>query len=373
MASENDRLNVLIAGGGVAGLECAFALQALAPGRVAVTVLAPADDFVYRPLAVGEPFTSGWASHFSLSELAAKAGADHVRAGVTEVDPERHMVRTTEGAEISYDALLMCPGARMVATFEHATNFDDARTDELLHGLVQDVEGGYVRHLAIVVPAPPPWPFPAYELALMTAERAWDMGTRTTITVLTAESAPLGAFGPQASAAVAELLSERQIEVITHAFCEIPKAQTIIVHPGARTLSADRIIALPALEGPELTGLPQDGNGFIPIDEYGHVRDVDDVWAAGDATDYPVKYGGVAAQLADIVACGIAARAGVECRPEPFEPELEGILLTGGKPYYIRGRPSGGSEDDYEFTAIERTAHPQKIAARYLAPHLAES
>ncbi|MGO9959112.1 MAG: FAD-dependent oxidoreductase [Solirubrobacteraceae bacterium] len=364
---------VLIAGGGVAGLEAAFALRELAGDRVKVTVLAPTDDFVYRPLAVGEPFTSAWARHYALGELTTQAGAEHIRDGLAEVDPERRVVKTTAGAELHYQALLVCPGATMVALYEHVTSFDDARTDELLHGLVQDVEGGYVKHLAIVVPAPMPWPFPAYELALMTSERAWDMGVHTSITVLTPETSPLAAFGAEASRAVAELLAERHIEVISAAYCEIPKAQTIVVHPGGRTMSADRIIALPALHGPELAGLPQDGNGFIPIDEYGRVRGVDAVWAAGDATDYPVKYGGVAAQLADTAACSIAASAGVDCRPEPFEPELEGVLLTGGRPRYIRGRPTDVGGGEYEFSVVERGAHPQKIAARYLAPHLADT
>ena len=55
-------LRVLIAGGGVAALEAAFALRELAGDRVAMTMLAPARDFVYRPMSVGEPFSSGRAA-----------------------------------------------------------------------------------------------------------------------------------------------------------------------------------------------------------------------------------------------------------------------------------------------------------------------
>ena len=46
---------VLIAGGGVAGLEAMLALRELAGDRVQMTVLAPNEHFVYRPLAVREP------------------------------------------------------------------------------------------------------------------------------------------------------------------------------------------------------------------------------------------------------------------------------------------------------------------------------
>jgi sulfide:quinone oxidoreductase len=370
-SSQGTRHRVLIAGGGVAGLEAAFALRELAGDRVTVTVLAPSDEFVYRPMAVGEPFTSGWARHHSLRELTAAAGADHVRDGVTAVDAAARLVTTAGGSQLPYDALLVCPGAAIVQAYDHATNFDDARSDELLHGLVQDVEGGYVTHLAIVVPAPMPWPFPAYELALMAAERAYDSSVKMAVTVLTPEASPLSVFGANASRAVAELLTERGIEFVGEAYCEIPAAQTVIVHPGGRTLSPGRIIALPALRGRGLAGLPQDGNGFIPIDEYGRVTGVDAVWAAGDATDYPLKYGGVAAQLADTVACSIAKAAGADCRPTPFAPELEGYLLTGRRPFHLRGRHTGGESDDSAMTEVPRGERAVKLTARFLAPHLA--
>jgi NADH dehydrogenase FAD-containing subunit len=47
---------VLIAGGGVAGLEAALALRSQAEDRVATTLVADATHFTYRPLSVGEPF-----------------------------------------------------------------------------------------------------------------------------------------------------------------------------------------------------------------------------------------------------------------------------------------------------------------------------
>jgi sulfide:quinone oxidoreductase len=369
-SSQDAPFRVLIAGGGVAGLEAAFALRELAGDRVALTILAPADEFVYRPMAVGEPFTAGWASHHSLGELAAAAGADHVRDGLGEVDSSDRLVHTTGGLELAYDALLVCPGAAIVPAYEHATNFDDARSDELLHGLVQDIEGGYVKHLAVIVQAPMPWPFPGYELAFLAAERAYDSGVTMAVTILSPEPSPLAAFGANASRALAELLAERGVEFIGEAFCEVPATQTVVVRPGGRTLSPDRIIALPALHGPGLPGLPQDGNRFIPIDEYGRVTGVDAVWAAGDATDYPLKTGGVAAQLADTVACSIAEAAGADCRPTPFAPDLEGYLLTGGRPFHLRGRHTTDGSDDSAFTEVPRGEHPVKTPTRYLAPHL---
>jgi hypothetical protein len=52
-------LQVLVAGGGVAGLEALLALRDLAGGRVELTLLSPEEEFVYRPMAVAEPFGRG--------------------------------------------------------------------------------------------------------------------------------------------------------------------------------------------------------------------------------------------------------------------------------------------------------------------------
>jgi sulfide:quinone oxidoreductase len=367
----NDPLEVLIAGGGVAGLEAAFALREFAGDRVALSILAPTDEFVYRPMSVGEPFSSGCAEHYPLAKLAEAAGATLVRDALVQVDVSNQQVRTAGGTELSYDALVVCLGATVHKRYDHATNVDDAHMDELLHGLVQDIEGGYTHSLAFVVPAPMPWPLPAYELALMASERAWDMQTDLSVTVLTPEKSPLASFGPDVSLALSHLLAERKIEVVTSAYCEVPEAGTIRVHPSGRSLQADRIVALPELRGPAIIGLPSNNDGFIPVDAYAAISGVAHVWAAGDATDYLVKHGGLSAQMADTAARCIASLAGAPVEPQKFDPAIEGVLLTGGRPRYLRAQSTGASGAPSELITVAREDDPPKIAARYLAPHLA--
>lgn len=365
------RFAVLVAGGGVAGLEAAFALRELAGDRVAVTLMSDSEDFVYRPLSIGEPFNRSHAEHYGLAGLTAAAGAQLVRGTLAHVDVEQRVACTSDGAELSYDALLVATGATAEPAFEHATTFDDARIDELLHGLVQDIEEGYTHTLAIVLPAPLPWPFPGYELALMASERAYDMQSELDITLLTPERMPLEVFGYQVSRSVSELLAERRIKVVTSAYCEIPQSQQVVVHPGGRTLHANRIVALPRLRGPAVDGLASDGGGFLPINEFGQVRDASRVWAAGDAADVPIKQGGVGAQLADVVAHSIAEVAGAPVQPQPFSPYVEGVLMTGGSPRYLRADPAWpGPAGQSVFAHVPHELSPPKIAAHYLTPHL---
>ena len=72
---DDSRTHVLIAGGGVAALEAALALQSFAGGELDVELVAPETQFWYRPLAVAEPFGRGEVRHFDLPELVAGAGA----------------------------------------------------------------------------------------------------------------------------------------------------------------------------------------------------------------------------------------------------------------------------------------------------------
>ena len=61
-----------------------------------------------------------------------------------------------------------------------------------------------------------------------------------------------------------------------------------------------------------------------------------DVFAAGDATDQPIKQGGLATQQADAAAELIAAEAGARVTPRPFRRVLRGVVLTGEAPLYLR-------------------------------------
>jgi hypothetical protein len=64
------------------------------------------------------------------------------------LDGARRVVHIDGAALLKCDALLLALGARAHVRYAHAITLDDARLDEVVHGLIQDVEGGYVRHIA---------------------------------------------------------------------------------------------------------------------------------------------------------------------------------------------------------------------------------
>jgi sulfide:quinone oxidoreductase len=359
-----------VAGGGVAGLEASLALRDLAGDRIDLTLLAPAPEFVYRPMTVREPFAMALAQRVALDQIAADVGAELVRDTVSKVEIDGNLIHTASGAEIRYDALVLGLGAEIRARYEHAITVDDRQLDEQLHGLIQDVEGGYITGIAFVASTPMAWPLPLYELALLTASRAYDMNVELAVTILTPEPAPLAAFGNQASRAVAELLASHRIQLVASAYCEIPRNGWIEITPGDRRLAVDRVIALPELHGRGVPGLPDRGNGFIPVDEHCQVRGAQRVYAAGDATDFTIKFGGIAAQQADTAARAIAALAGAPVEAQPFRPVIEAVLLTGDQPLRFSAHITGGHGFESEVATISAQDAPAKIAAKYLTPYL---
>ena len=167
-----------------------------------------------------------------------------------------------------------------------------------------------------------------------------------------------------------KLLERAHIQTINSAYAEIPHPGEVVINPGDRRLQVDRVIALPELYGPSIRGIPLAEHGFIRVNSYGQVPDVGPIYAAGDATDFAVKHGGIASQQADTAAQSIAALAGAPVTPEPFDPVIHGMLLTDGKPVYLTARISGGQGFSAEITDTPTWSPPAKIAAKYLAPYL---
>ncbi len=204
----------------------------------------------------------------------------------------------------------------------------------------------------------------------MTAGRAYDMNIELKVTIVTPEDSPLAIFGQDASNAVTELLERSNIQTINSAYAEVPSSGEIVINPGDRRLPVDRVIALPELYGPCVRGIPLSEHGFLRVNPHGRVLDVEDVYAAGDCTEFPVKHGGVGSQQADVVAQSIAARAGAPVKAELFHPVIRGMLLTGDRPLYLTAQITGGHGFSSKITDAPTWDPPSKISARYLAPYL---
>lgn len=360
---------VVIAGAGIAALELALGLDALAQTRVNLTLVAPEPEFTYRPPALGYPLTLADKRRYRLRRVADDLGARLIHSGVGAVRPERHELTTTSGAAVRYDTLIVAVGAIPVPPFAGVITVGAQDAFDALTALNVELEAGSVRSVAFVVPTGTSWTLPLYELAIMTARHCWTIGLdRIRFWFITPEPEPLAIFGPQAARVLHDLLEPEGITFLGASFATVREG-AILIDARAEPIEVDRIVCLPRLEGPKIPGLPCDADGFIPVGADGRVASVADVYAAGDATVGPIKHGGLACQQSDAIAERVAAAAGARVVPAPYEPVLRGKLMTGGHDrYFTSDLAHPGGTCPVSDHALWWP--PTKVAGRYLSPYL---
>jgi len=230
---------------------------------------------------------------------------------------------------------------------------------------LRELATGAPRRVLFAAPTHVAWTLPLYELALMTGTWARQQDLPLDVVLASPERAPLEAFGPRGSEEATALMARAGVTFLGSVTPERVEPDGLRLADG-RSVPADRVVALPRLVGRAPAGLPSDGDGFVEVDDLCHVRDVEDVFAVGDMVSGPLKQGGIAGQQADVAATAIAFEAGADVRPEPFQPALRALLLTGSTPLYLRAGGEGAASE-----ASAATWLPHKVATRYLGPYLA--
>ena len=345
------RPRVLIAGGGVAGLETLLALRALAGDRVDITLVAPELQFVNRSMAVDQPFRTQRRRGIRLERRRGRA-----RRRLASRRPRSRRART--GAWSSPRTATSCPTTCSCSPSELAPTANGTRTGVLTFRdgrdgpgyrlLLHQLREGRVDKLAFVKPTGATWPLPLYDLALMTAADC------------AAHRPPGGRAEPDhpggGAAGHVRRSGQRRRRAPARRSAASPCTRAAIGVPGR----PGGWTSLPATGGsPSIASSPSrawsargcaasraDRDGFIHTDPHGRLAGLDGVYAAGDATAFPIKQGGLAAQQADAVAEAIAASVGADIDPQPFRPVLRGVLLTGGAARYLRADISGRAGDD---------------------------
>jgi sulfide:quinone oxidoreductase len=366
-------LEVVIAGAGVAGLEALLALHRLAGPRVRVELITPEEEFVYRPLAVAEPFRLATPARVDIRKLAERHGARVRRDALAGIDPEHPTLHMKSGRMLRYEALVIAIGTQPVEAVHGSLTFRGPDDVAAFGELLAELERGEARSVAFALHKHAQWPLPLYELALLSAAHLESLGSPSIAwRFVTHERIPLETFGARASSEVAQLLDEVGIEFLGGRAPHLVRDGRLVFEDGDE-LEAERVVALPELRVPYLPGVPRGRGGFIPTDESGRVKGLaPPVFAAGDATSFPVKQGGLAAQQADAVAAEIAALAGVPVERSAPDLRLRAALLTGSAPRFLR---SSIRDRERTSTAGRNVLWwpPGKIAARHLAPYLARS
>jgi sulfide:quinone oxidoreductase len=313
---------------------------------------------------------------YDLRAICADLGVEYRRDRLEAVASSRHRVRLASFASLDYDALILALGARGTVAIPGALTFRDQRDVPQFRSLMRELRDGVVCRIVFAVPSGCAWPLALYELALMAAAYAEEHAVEAEISVVTPSETPLALFGAEASRLVANTLAERGVHFrggMTP--MSVSRDGSLALHFGG-ALSADRVVAVPQLRGSRISGVPGDWWGFVPVRADGGVEGLEDVYAAGDITSFPVKQGGLAAQQAGEVACAIAAAHGFATPAPPQERIVQARLLGGSRPLFLRvvldqhGQPLESSLEHGVRSAGEAVS--AKVFGHHLTPYLEE-
>lgn len=360
---------VLILGGGVGGVATANRLRKRLDRRHRVILVNREPDFTFaasllwvmtgsrRPGQIQRP----------LSRLERR-GIEVVIGDVEAIDPDARTARVA-GRELRADHLVIALGAN------YAT---DAVPGLAASGLTYATLPGateLARRLpaitsgrVLVVTAAPLYRCPAapYEAALLIDAGLRARGVRDHVEVVmhSAEPAPMGVAGPNASAGVKQMLAERGIPYTpSH---QVTAAEAGVAHfADGADVTADLIVYMPGITPPSviagsaLAGAP----GWIEVDRHTLATAFPGVYAIGDNTSIPLGIGKPlprAGVFAHAQAEAVADRIAAAINGKPPTAEFDGhggcFIETGN------GRAAYGSGNFY---ADPAPAVAMKPPARY--------
>jgi sulfide:quinone oxidoreductase len=328
-----DRQRVVILGAGFAGLETAFLLRMRMRDRAELTVVSDRDAFTFRPNTIYVPFGADPDDLVvDLSRPFRRRNIAFVGGRVAGVDPDAHEVELAGGRKLEYDKLVIATGAAMrpeeiPGLAEHAATIWTPKSmlgvRDRFEQLRDAAKRGERSRILFVIPPNNKCAGPLYEIVMMldTWLRRENARDGVEITWSTFEQSYIQAFGPRLHEVVEKEFAERGIaghaaELVT----EVTPGEARYADGSTRAF--DHLIAFPPyVSAVRYESLPSDDRGFIETAlDTRVVAGHPDIYAPGDAGDFPVKQAFLAFLQADTVAEHIAASAGLHDFEKPFDP-----------------------------------------------------
>ena len=354
-----EKPHITIVGTGFAGLETAFLLRMLLHDKVDLTLVSEDDAFTFRPNSVYVPF--GADPDALVVGLSKALGHRHIRffrGTVTGVDPDERLVHLARGGNVPYDKLVIATGAGMrpeeiPGLAEHAATIWTPQSMLGVRARFErvraDAKAGRRSRVLFLVPPNNKCAGPLYEVVLMFETWLRREGVRDHVEIAwsTFERSYIQAFGPRLHEVVAAEFAERRIDGHTgEPVAEVTDREARYADGSSRAF--DHLIAFPPyVAAVRYEGLPADDRGFLSTEPATRqVAGHPDIYAPGDAGDFPVKQAFLAFLQADAVAQHIAADVDAHEFRKPFDPVSMCIMEMFDKatfaqvPLTVTGDPS---------------------------------
>ena len=319
---------IVVLGGGFGGLESAFYLRMMLQDRVRITLVSDQDHFLFKPNTIYIPFgLDPGKLKFKLARPAKRRNITLVQARANEIDPVTRNVYLqgfSDDARIPYDFLVVATGADMnpeeipgLGTFANTiwTPQEMLRLRASFQQLLADAREGGVngrrQKVLFLVPPNNKCSGPLYEMVMMldTWLRRKKVRNSVDITWSTYEESYIQAFGPRLHELVSAEFSQRGIAGHNRYVVDWVDSNEVAYRNGER-LPYDLLVSFPPYAAStRFDSLPLDARGFIATDlESRQVAGYPEVYAVGDASDFPVKQAFLAFLQADAAAEHVSAQ-----------------------------------------------------------------
>jgi sulfide:quinone oxidoreductase len=354
-------------------LETAFLLRMRAHDAVEITVVSDSDAFLFRPNTIYIPFGADpQRFYIELAKPMRRRQIALERGAVVEVDADAKRVTLADARKLSYDKLVIATGADMApqevsGLAEHAATIWTPETMLDLRrrfaSLRDAAKAGSERRVLFLIPPNNKCAGPLYEIVFMleTWLRREGVRDQVQITYSTYEGSFIQAFGPRLHEVVVSEFAERGIDGHTgETSTEVLEGE--VRYADGSTRAFDELVAFPPyVAGLRFPGLASDDRGFLRTDlATRQVEGNPDVYAPGDAGDFPVKQAFLALLQSDSVAEHIASQVIGRAFVSPFDPVSMCVMemldkatfaqvpleLTGDPARPVRVRPD--ADGDYK-------------------------
>jgi sulfide:quinone oxidoreductase len=324
---------VVVLGGGFAGLETAFALRMSLGPAVDVTVVSDQSSFLFKPNTIYIPFGADVDSLLiGLPKPLHRQQINFQHGRVMSLDPDARRIELSDGTTIGYDFAVVGTGAGMrpdevPGLAEHASTIWTPADMWHLGGRLQQLRTrarrGQELDVLFLVPPGNKCAGPLYEIAFMleTWLRRQGVRDRVKITWSTVEPSFIHAFGPRLHEVVAGEFGVRGIDGHTDEVVVKVGPDEVLYADGA-TRRFDELVSFPPyVAAVRYDGLPSDDRGFLSCEpDTRQVTGRPEIYAPGDAGDFPVKQAFLAFLQADAAADHLASRIGGAPFEHPFDP-----------------------------------------------------
>ena len=334
--------NILVLGGGFAGVVAAEELAKELGSEHQITLISREERFTFYPAMVRLAFGGCEPDDvsFDLRSAMIDRRVRFIKSEVARVDPYRRRVLLAHGeveGEVTYDYLIYALGRRIATDlvpgfYEHANHLLTPEAALRFGEAVKEFhEGraliGYCPGSRLAVPV--------YETAFALSRVLEEKGLRgrTTITIISPETASDRLGGRAMGQSLREALDAHYIAFMPEFLINRVTADHVWTDSGM-CYGFDLLMLLPPFLGavafrhPELT----DADGFIRVDRRMRVRGVDRMYAVGDCVNFEgPKMGHMAVRQAEVASANLIAEIEGREPHSKYEHELMLVIDEGGR------------------------------------------